>query len=216
MRAVPARGRRQAPPRGAASGGTRRATARAQSRCACHGSGFAGRRRRTSSRQASRKITVASSGVGSELNAEAMLACTTPGWTSAPPTRTGTGPACVACAIARCSDGARRMIGHSGRRRRRRPVPRGRRQLRLADQRPAFGVLSRVRGQLFERFAVRLWLKPLSDCPWVQRWMIVSPTSALAGEAIPAASTSASAKRRRGRAEIRSKLRNATKGPRRI
>jgi hypothetical protein len=51
----------------------------------------------------------------------------------------------------------------------------------------------------------------------VQRRTIVSPTLvALAGDAIPAASTNDSAKRRRGRAEIRSKLRNATKGPCRI
>src|SRR3979490_125783 len=45
--------------------------------------------------------------------------------------------------------------------------------------------------------------------------MIVSPTLvARAGTAIPAASTNDSANRRGREAEIRSKLRNATKGPR--
>ena len=46
----------------------------------------------SASAQASRKASTASSESGSELNAEAMLACTTPGWIAWPPSCSGAAP----------------------------------------------------------------------------------------------------------------------------
>ena len=99
------------------------------------------------------------------LNAEAMSAWTTPGWTSSPPTLTGAAPAC--CRVLDRFQLLRR--GGQRDRRRARPVlpPRWAAAAicawRISEEQFVYSSASALSS--FSACLYALWLKPLSDWP---------------------------------------------------
>ena len=112
------------------------------------------------------------------LKALAMLACTTPGCTTWPSSETGAEPAFAAWATARCSFGVAVVAtatASAG------PPP----ELWDAAASCAWRISAAQSvyssASALSSFSARLYargLNPASDWPCVQRWMIVSPTSA--------------------------------------
>ena len=149
---------------------------------------------------------VASSGVGSELRAEAMLTGTTPGWIVCEPTCSGAEPAVCACAIDRLLGRGRRdrpVVGVTAPP----PAPPPRPAAASCAWRISWAQLEYSSVPALSSFSASLyafWLNPLSDSPWVQRSMIFSATFACAVAADDASATRtagrpARVRRRRGR-----------------
>ena len=162
---------------GAGGGADGRRGRRVLSGSGVRGHGFAGRRRRRAAgseqereRREQRRRQRA--------QAEAMSACTTPGRTIWPPTCTRRASRRWRRARARCCSAGVSAIGAAAAAAGAGRAAAGRRELRLADQRWRSRCTLRLRSAApAAPRGSALWLKPLSDSPWVQRWMIVSPTS---------------------------------------